>query len=139
MLKITKIYPINIKIWVLMKATLKSLYKTARFPQEDQKEFLKKERDWWNQITPFQKHNTSIPNINNHSMSILLITKVVYKIKIKMKIKLIILIKLNNKKNHHSIINCCQIFLTKNKNIRFPIFLIDKKNVKDHFQKVKRV
>ena len=93
MLKITTTYPINIKILRSMKPTLKSLNIKTKYLKENQREFLKNERGWWNRIMPFQKPNINILNFNNRLIAIKLITKVVNKIKIIMKINLIILIK----------------------------------------------
>lgn len=76
-----------------MKPTLKSLNKKTKYLKEDQREFFKNERGWWNRIMPFQKPNINILNFNNRLIAIKLITKAVNKIKIIMKINLIILIK----------------------------------------------
>ena len=57
-----------------------------KYPKEDQNEFLKSEKSWWNWIMPFQKPNINIPRVNNRLIATKLITKIVNKIKIIMKI-----------------------------------------------------
>ena len=88
---------------------------------------------------PFQKPNINIPSVNNRLIATKLITKIVNKIKLIMKINKFNLLKSINKKNHHSIINCCQIFLTTKLNISFPIFLIHTKLKKNLFLKKKEL
>lgn len=57
-----------------------------KYLKEDQNEFLKSEKSWWNWIMPFQEPNINIPSVNNRLIATKLITKIVNKIKIIMKI-----------------------------------------------------